>query len=261
MNETPAAARAFPRASGAERPLPATLRRNAPLVPVDSAGGRALAGGDRDPDLPRRALRRRRRARRGEFGAMALRRRAGDHDPGAPERAARHRGGRGARRRPRPPHAGHRAGASLLQGAIRAPARALARHRARLRRPAGAAPHRRSSSQAGARPDLAPLRQALRERGARRDARRPRALGSRGCRPWPNTIIGVGVGARRPGPVAAGLAVDLRDPGRHGGEPGGRRGAAFRRRQRRLHRPRVPAPVLPARARGSAVGAERRSRS
>src|SRR5690349_9388560 len=29
--------------SGAERPLPASLRRNAPLVPVDSAGGRALA--------------------------------------------------------------------------------------------------------------------------------------------------------------------------------------------------------------------------
>jgi len=27
-----------------ERPLPASLRRNAPLVPVDSAGGRALAG-------------------------------------------------------------------------------------------------------------------------------------------------------------------------------------------------------------------------
>ena len=25
------------------RPLPASLRRNAPLVPVDSAGGRALA--------------------------------------------------------------------------------------------------------------------------------------------------------------------------------------------------------------------------
>jgi cell division transport system permease protein len=32
-----------PPAPAAERPLPASLRRNAPLVPVDSAGGRALA--------------------------------------------------------------------------------------------------------------------------------------------------------------------------------------------------------------------------
>jgi cell division transport system permease protein len=32
-----------PGAKAAERPLPASLRRNAPLVPVDSAGGRALA--------------------------------------------------------------------------------------------------------------------------------------------------------------------------------------------------------------------------
>ena len=30
-------------ADAPERPLPASLRRNAPLVPVDSAGGRALA--------------------------------------------------------------------------------------------------------------------------------------------------------------------------------------------------------------------------
>jgi cell division transport system permease protein len=46
MNQVPQprspAPRPAPRAA-AERPLPASLRRNAPLVPVDSAGGRALA--------------------------------------------------------------------------------------------------------------------------------------------------------------------------------------------------------------------------
>ncbi|NNC01108.1 ABC transporter permease, partial [Corallococcus exiguus] len=31
-----------PRPAAPDRPLPASLRRNAPLVPVDSAGGRAL---------------------------------------------------------------------------------------------------------------------------------------------------------------------------------------------------------------------------
>src|SRR5918995_523927 len=35
---------ARPSEDSGQRPLPASLRRNAPLVPVDSAGGRALAG-------------------------------------------------------------------------------------------------------------------------------------------------------------------------------------------------------------------------
>ena len=48
--------------------------RNAPLVPVDSAGGQRARRRHRDHDLPRRALRRRRRAGRASSRRMAIRR-------------------------------------------------------------------------------------------------------------------------------------------------------------------------------------------
>ena len=163
--------------------LPDNLRRDQPLVPVDTVAGRAPGGGDRDPHLPGRAQCRRCLDGGAGFGAMARRGRQRDDDPGQARSAPQYRGRSRPGRRTRPRGSERRRGTGDAAGRIGQAARAMARRRARSDRAAGAAPDRAAPQcQRGERPrrlqpDIA---------GARCRARRWTIIGSgcAGCRPW-----------------------------------------------------------------------------
>ena len=138
-------------------------------------------------------------------------------------------------------HPGHRRGArpiprqesGALAGAVarhRAGARAICRCRAsswcdRVRR--GARPGAICASRWPRRCRAQPRRSSRLGRPHARDGRHRRARRHRGA----------GAGAGRHHAVG-----DIRDPRRHGGQPPGDRGAAFHRRQERIHRRPFPAP-------------------
>ena len=67
-------------------------------------------------------------------------------------------------------------------------------------------------------------------------------------------VVGGGGRDRDPGLRRDRACRRLRDQRGDRRQPRGRRRAAFRRRRRRLHRPRVPAPLLPPRAQGGLAG-------
>nr|CAE30175.1 hypothetical protein RPA4735 [Rhodopseudomonas palustris CGA009] len=163
--------------------------------------------------------------------------------PGSrPRRRPRRRGGAQPARR--------RRGPDLHQGRIRQAAGAVARHRAVARRSAGAAGDRgaRRSGQRARSCRTAPPR----HRGcAQRDGRRPSCLDRadalddrrhgvrrhRRARPCHRRHRHLGI---------------VRHPRGDGGQPADRRSAAFRRRQRQLHRQPVLPPLPAARPAGRA---------
>ena len=189
-----------------KRPLPASLRRNAPLVPVDSAGGQALAAviailtflaalcaGGAELVATSSAQWRSDIAREVTIQVR-------------PNAQRSIEAGRGARRGARPAGAGGGAGPGLLQGGIRAPARALARHRPRLQRPAGAAPDR---DQAPGR-TRSPISRPCGNPCSARCRARPWTItpsGCRGSRPWPTPSSASASFLVALVLVAAGLAV------------------------------------------------------
>ena len=128
---------------------------------------------------------------------------------------------------------------------VRQIAGAVARHRAVARRVAGAARHRRAGAP-GTVLDLAALRGAGDAGGAVRQRRRSPRLDRA------HALDDRRHGVRRHRHPGAGDHRDhhfgvVRDARRDGGEPADRRGAAFRRRRRPLHRQPLPAAFPPAR--------------
>ena len=129
---------------------------------------------------------------------------------------------------------------------FRAAARALARTDRRAQRAADPA-HRRRRARSRQSARLRPAALDLEPRVQGRDARRPSPLA--GADPHHHALLRAG---RPRHPAAGGRRHHRRDrlghQERHGVEPRHRRGAAFRRRHRPLHRPRVRASLPAARA-------------
>ena len=136
---------------------------------------------------------------------------------------------------------------AFTKAGIRAPARALARHRPRFQRPAGAAPDRHQAREEDPKPDFSSLRQIPATEQCRARSLDDHALWVSRLSTMANTIIGVGVVPRHPGARRGRARGHLRDPGRDGGEPGGGGCAPLRGRRRRLHRQGIPAPLLQSR--------------
>ena len=199
-------------------------------------------GRRRHHDVSRVADHRRRDAGARLGGGMAVGRGARDDDPG-PARAGSRPRRRGRKRRSRSPA---RRPASPTCGPTR-------RLNPRACSNRGSAPASRSTpcrchassccaSGASERPDLTALRAGARRQGRRRQPRRPSRLGR------PHARDGQHGDRRRHRHPGAGAGRDravghLRDPRRHGDQPADRRGAAFHRRQGRLHRQPVPAAI------------------
>ncbi len=133
----------------------------------------------------------------------------------------------------------------LQQGRIRAAAGALAGHRAQFRR-AACAPHRRAEA------DRASVRISTRcaracPRRCAAPARRPSALGRAAGRHGAIRFVVLGMAIVGAGHRGDRLGRGLRHARRDGRQPRDRGGPAFRRRDRRLHRPAVPAAFPAAR--------------
>ena len=101
----------------------------------------------------------------------------------------------------------------------------------------------------GVLPDFAALRQALAAQVAGATLDDHRRWIDR-MRTMAETAVAAGIARARPGAGRHRAVGHLRDARRHGDQPPDRRGAAFCRRDRRLHRRPVPAPFPAARPQG-----------
>ena len=224
-------------------------RYETPLVPRNSISGRALDRRRRHHDLPGLAHHRRGHSGR-RLGAANGRRTSRAKSP---SRSCR-RPGRdldaGCRAGGRPSRATSPASARCGPTARRNPASCSSPGSApglTLDESAGAAPDRgQDRARRGAR-HLPQLRKHARASRCRAPCSTTIAAGSTACARWPARAVG---GRRRhPRPDDRGhhAVRHLRHARRHGGQQDGDRGAAFRRRQERLHRRPFPAPFPAAR--------------